>query len=105
MNDLAPPYKFSAKSVGCVASRLLNGPVEGRVAALFESTFYIKVGPHLLCLGTKGMELGPLNMVTAPPSETDWRSTGIRQHMPAVILASEIRVGNQFAFPLSQTST
>jgi hypothetical protein len=104
MVDFSAPFEFPVNVIGCVASRLLSEPADGEVSALFESTFYLTAGEHTLCVGSHDLNFGPLNVVTTAPSRMNWSASGIRRHARVKVTESEIRIGNRFVFPMTQSS-
>ena len=102
--EMSASLVFPVTRVGSHVYRDLNGPIEGRIAAMFRSSIYFEAGSLLLCLGTRAMEPGPLNAVTTAPPETDWTTSGMRGYARARLSKSEIRVGRRYRFPLSDCS-
>ncbi len=97
-DNLAPPFIFSVETVGRVASRLLTGLHEVHIEAVFASTFYLKSAQFLACVGTNGLEPGPLSIATSAPRDMNWPASGLREEARTRVSGSEIRIGNQFVF-------
>lgn len=54
--------RFEADTTGIVAARALRDGARGKVAAVFERSFYATIGGQWVCLVPKGGGLGPLNV-------------------------------------------
>jgi len=105
MASFAQPRTFAARTVGVVARRFLDGASDGKVIAVFRSVFYAGAGPELVCVGTRALEPGPVNLITTAPADTDWRASGVRVEGRVALSAREFRVGHQFRIPLAGAAT
>lgn len=65
----------------------------GRVAALFEHSFYIAFYNGWICLGTGSLPLGPLNVRTSAPDGVVWASCGLYLNEPVLSSSGSLRVG------------
>ncbi|MGI9410346.1 MAG: DUF2877 domain-containing protein, partial [Hyphomicrobiaceae bacterium] len=102
MHEDPQPFEVPAVVIGPVALRCVSSSNVGRIIALSKSTFYIATGKQYICIASREVGRGPLNIITAAPSSTNWSASGVRMHMPARISRSQITVGNWIVIPLSQ---
>ena len=51
---------------------------DGRTVAVFSSSFYVKLGQALVCIGGNTLTNGPVNVVSQAPSGIDWRVNGVQ---------------------------
>ena len=100
MNKQSERFEFAVRQRGCVASRILRDGAAGRVAAAFDSSFYVEMEEGLACIGNAGLGSGPLNLITTAPEGTNWVSSGLRSNAKINISGDVMRVGERFAFPL-----
>ncbi len=61
------PIQLPIRLAGSVASGILNNVRRGRVAALFDSSFYIETEHGFVCVGNQNLAPCPLNLVTTAP--------------------------------------
>jgi hypothetical protein len=101
MASFSRPLAFSVRSIGPVARRCLGEQAQGRIEAVFGSAFYVASGGHLVCIGTAGLEPGPINLITSVPPQVDWRDCGVRQGESALLSATEIRAGTRLRLRLA----
>jgi hypothetical protein len=94
-------FEFSVRRRGRVASRILNDGALGRVAAVFDNSFYIEIQGGLACIGNEGLAGSPLNLITAAPENTNWPASGLRLNAKVSISANAMRVGERFSFGLA----
>lgn len=86
---------------GCIASRVLRGATTGRIAALFDSSFYVETEAGLICIGNAALEPGPLNLVTNAPATTTWAANGLSRDAMVRIDHQTITVGNRHRYALT----
>ncbi len=98
------PLVYRATMMGHIISKALNGPLNGRVIAVFNSSVYLEAERLLFCLGTRDMSPGPLNIVTTAPPATDWQKSSIHKYMPAIVSKENIHIGGKYLFQLSKSS-
>ena len=104
MHSLAGPFRFPVQLSGVAASRILSDSSDGRVTALFESSFYVHTRAGLVCIGNEYLEPSPLTLVTTAPAGTHWLASGLRLDARVSISANTIGIGNRFTFPLSEAA-
>ena len=91
MPEFPLPFEVPAVVIGRVALHCVSSSHVGRIIALSKSTFYIATGKQYICIASRDVGRGPLNIITAAPSSTSWSASGARMHMPARISRSQIR--------------
>jgi len=89
---------FSIISAGKLALNAIDYPKQGRIAALFERSFYIEVNGNWFCFGASSLPLGPLNLQTNVPANINWQASGLQLKDQVKISASHIHVANRLAF-------
>ena len=99
--DYTDRFEVPIRLAGIVASRILDNVRRGRVAALFDSSFYIETEDGLICVGNQSLAPCPLNLVTTAPPATNWRASGMQLDQNVNISNKAINVGNRFTFPVS----
>ncbi|GMQ75196.1 MAG: hypothetical protein BMS9Abin01_0441 [Gammaproteobacteria bacterium] len=104
MHSPADSFRFPVQLSGIAASRTLRDSSDGRVAALFESSFYVNTRAGLVCVGNESLAPSPLTLVTTAPAGTHWPASGLRLNAGVSISARTIGVGNRFVFPLSEAT-
>ena len=105
MDSCADNFQFPVQLAGSVASRILNTMAHGRVAALFNSSFYIETEAGFVCIGNEDLGASPLNLVTMAPAGTNWPASGLRLNEKVSVGAGTLRVGNRLSFLMSDTCT
>jgi hypothetical protein len=101
MDRLSGPIQLDATGCGAVALRLLGHGREGRVAAVFRSSFYIRSAGDFACVGHESLMMSALNVVTTAPRLVDWRASGVRVDTPWMVVAETIYVAGQFRIEFS----
>ncbi len=99
--DQTGRFQLPVQLAGSVASGIVDKAGPGRIAALFDSSFYIETADGLVCLGNENLAASPLNLATTAPPATNWRASGMQLHQKVSISQQAISVGNRFSFPLS----
>ncbi|MDH3703652.1 MAG: DUF2877 domain-containing protein [Alphaproteobacteria bacterium] len=94
---------FPVRLAGCIASRVLRGATTGRVAALFDSSFYVETAAGLICIGNAALEPGPLTLVTDAPAATKWAASGLSRDAMVRIDRQAIVAGNRHRYALTDT--
>ena len=105
MDSHADRFQFPVHLAGSVASRLLHDTANGRVAALFNSSFYIETEAGFVCIGNEDLRPSPLNVVTTAPAGTNWPASGLRLNENVTVCANTVSVGNRFSFLMSSACT
>lgn len=100
MRDLAAPLRFPATSCGCIAFDSLQDGNDGRVVAVLESSFYVRLADALVCVGNDALQPSPLSLVTTAPRGIDWSASGLRVDAGCRIRAATLYVGERCVFPL-----
>ena len=86
-------------------ARTLGTHAGGRVAAVFDHSFYIAVDDNLACIGTTAMSHGPLNARSTAPAATRWRASGIRVDDRVSASSGRLHVGTRFTFDFGASSS
>lgn len=94
-------FRIPVQRTGCIASRTLSGATAGRIAAVFDSSFYIETEAGLVCIGNTDLEPGPLNLATCAPPTTKWSASGLQRNATAKIDRQAIGIGNRHYFSLT----
>ena len=94
------PFDFPIRLAGCVASEVLARATEGRVAAVFDASFYVDTNAGLICIGSAALEPGPLTLVTDAPATTKWPASGVARDATVHIGARAVTIGNRYRYAL-----
>jgi hypothetical protein len=94
------PVRLSAVSIGPVAARILREGARGRVGAVFERSFYVNFGEAWICVGTRGLGDGPLNVLCADGRATPGRSKAHAPDDVAIVKDRSLWVGDALAVNL-----
>ncbi len=105
MDSHTDRFQFPVHLAGSVASRLLHDTANGRVAALFNSSFYIETEDGFVCIGNEDLRPSPLNVVTMAPAGMNWPASGLRLNENVTVCANTVSVGNRFSFLMSSACT
>lgn len=97
--------EFVITSAGEFAFEAIDYPKHGRVAAVFDHSFYIELAGDWICFGASSLTLGPLNMRTDAPPNINWQASGLQLEDPVRISATQIHIGNLFAFSYRDAQT
>lgn len=89
-----------ATRAGRPALEILKTVRRGRVAALFERSFYITLDKGWVCMGTDELPLGPLNVRSSAPNQVTWESSGLRIDDSVVSSDGKVRIGQTLCFDL-----
>jgi len=100
MHNRTDQLDFPVQLSGCIASRTLKESTNGRVAAVFRSSFYVETDAGFVCIGNESLEPSPLSLVTKAPAGTDWSASGLRRNAKIHLSREAISVGNRFLFLL-----
>ena len=87
------PLHLRADVCGLLAHRFLHEGKHGRVAAVFEKTFYVRSGDKVACVGSAALPSSPINVATDMCRNTDWRNNGLRVGVPWRVSDSAIVFG------------
>lgn len=98
MVDPGAPYSISITTMGPVARRAIDRMGPGRVAAVFDRSFYIECGDSFVCIGVPELTPGPLTALAAVPDGMNWAASGIRVDARVVGADGVLMVGNGFRF-------
>ena len=105
MDDRTDHFQFPVQLTGHVASTILKNMTHGRVAALFNSSFYLESESGFVCIGNENLGPGPLNLVTMAPAGTNWPASGLRLNEQVSVSANTLRVGSRFSFLMTKACT
>ncbi|MDA1324675.1 MAG: DUF2877 domain-containing protein [Proteobacteria bacterium] len=83
---------------GRQALDILTANDAGRVAALFEHSFYIAFDKKWVCLGAGCLPMGPLNVRTSAPDGVVWASCGLHIDEPVLSSSGSLWVGQALEF-------
>lgn len=98
MIESGAPFSISITSIGPVARRMVYRMGQGRVAAVFDRSFYIECGDEFVCIGVPALIPGPLTASADVPSGMNWASSGIRVDARFSGAGGVLTVGNRFRF-------
>ena len=98
------PFDFPVRFAGGVASEVLARATDGRVAAVFDSSFYVETKNGLFCIGSAALEPGPLTLVTDAPAATKWPTSGVTRNATAHIGPRTVTIGNRYRYALSDAA-
>jgi hypothetical protein len=90
---------FQIERIGLAAARALREGAHGKVAAVFERSFYVTLGEAWVCLVPKGGGLGPLN-VECREASLAGAIKGLRIGDPAVVENKSLRAGSVLVLSL-----
>ncbi len=71
-------YDFSVTQCGFAAWSHIQPLRIGRIAAVFDSSFYIEFDGVLICIVGSEVPVGPINLVAGFPASMRWRSSGLQ---------------------------
>ena len=94
-----------ATACGSIARRLLRDGGNGRVAAVFERSFYIRSADDLACIGNASLLSCPLNVITDACSDMDWCASGLRVGTLWLIFDSTIYLGHDLRIRFGDART
>ena len=92
MPDRGPTGGGQITCLGTIAADALRDVSAGRVAAVFERSFYIAVADAWLCFGPEALGLGPLNVVCALRDGRDWRALDVRLGSAVRVTPTQVRI-------------
>ena len=90
--------EFTLTQGGRLALDILRSNKSGRVAALFEHSFYIAFDQDWICLGGNDLSMGPLNLRAATPSGMIWEASGLQIADPVTSSEDCLAVGDTCVF-------
>jgi hypothetical protein len=105
INIGADRFDLKVTKIGPIASRVIQNGATSRVAAVFDSSFYIDVADGLVCVCADGLPIGPLNLITNAPPTTSWAASGVRVGARAHVTQGSLLVGERFRFDLAGAPT
>ena len=94
MCSRSAPSDLRVTHCGLLAHRLLQEGRNGRVAAVFDKTFYVRSGNGVACIGTTALLSGPFTVATDTCCDTDWRARVLRVGVPWQVSNSTIYFGH-----------
>ncbi len=83
---------YPVRTIGHAIPGTLREDADGRIEAVFESTFYVLSGNGLICIGREEFECGPINCAASIPKHIDWRSRGLQRHSRARVSPHKIEI-------------
>jgi len=91
-------YSFAITMMGPMARRAVGRMGEGRVAAVFERSFYVECGDSFVCIGIPDLVPGPLTALTDVPNGMNWMSSGLRVGARTAGARGVVTVGGRVRF-------
>jgi hypothetical protein len=98
MTDGVDTNQFVITSAGKLAIDAIDYPKQGRVAAVFERSFYIEMDHKWFCVGASSLSHGPLNLLSDAPANINWEASGLKLEDRVKISATHIHIGNRFNY-------
>lgn len=98
MDSIFDSARLKVSRIGRLAARILDRNAEGRVLAVFNSSFYVEMPDGLVCIGHERIGDSPLNLLVLTPRNMDWQASGIRRDARLINSTGTIRIGNRFLF-------
>lgn len=89
---------IAVPTTGSVAYQVLNEAQSGRVAAVFEHSFYVDFDGRFVCFGDVEIGNGPLNALLGE----EWRDIGLRVGDPAIVDGETVCINNRRVLELSR---
>jgi len=93
--------EYGVYRVGSAAASTLARAGQGKVAAVFDRSFYCVMEDEYVCVGTESLGMCPLNVITSIPEGSAWSSHGFRAGMPVNVARDHMRIGGCFSLKLS----
>lgn len=84
---------------GELAAQTLERWPMGRIAALFDSSFYLEVDDALVCVGDERLGNGPLNVATTSRLPGSWKALGLRMGETVAVVGRSATVWHPPPFP------
>ena len=100
MPSPSQPPDLRADVCGLLAHKMLQEGRNGRVAAVFEKTFYIRSGDGAACIGSTALISSPITVATDTCPTTDWRAGAMQVDIPWRISNSTIVFGHRLRISL-----
>lgn len=100
MSRSGEQHRFAITRLGGVADDVLRGDGVGRVAAVFDRSFYVETAHGMACIVARGLSIGPLNAISTAPSNVNWQASGLRPGARVTLLGKTVYIGGQFVFTL-----
>ena len=101
MDNISQLFCFPVLGWGSAAARLHSNSWEGKVSALFNSSFYVQSSQGFICIGNQSLTPAPLNVMTSAPDSTDWSASGLRLNDPTWYSNGILKVGSRFTFSVT----
>lgn len=98
MIDPGMPYSIPITTMGPVARRTVDRMGHGRVAAVFDRSFYIECEDCFVCIGVPALIPGPLSASADAPDGMNWASSGVRVDARVSGVDGVLTVGTLFRF-------
>lgn len=83
-----------ASRIGSLAFGTLGKAVSGRVAAVFERSFYVDFQGRYVCFGCEDIGDGPLNALLPSSSAVVWGAGDLKAGDPAAVADTEVHLAN-----------
>ncbi len=87
--------RLQARHLGHRAAAALESGVSGRIAALFQRSFYVALGETWICVGPAGLERGPLHLGCVLAKGLDWRASGLAVGQACRAAPKSLRLGQR----------
>lgn len=89
-------------ALGEIARRILKDHEAGAVLAVFRRSFYIRFGDDVVCVGSRGLGQGPLNLLATIPGDLTWPDTGLAPGRPVVRAGTILSIEGRLRFDLRE---
>ena len=100
MDSCAHHSRYSATRCGSFAHDLLVDGRRGRIVALFKSSFYLKAGGAIACVGNESLHACSLNVTTTAPGSLDWSASGLKTGAPWRVRGRTIYIGGRYVIAM-----
>jgi hypothetical protein len=97
----ARPDVIAVLRSGLLAENFCRRGGDAEVAALFQRSFYLRVGDTFVCVGASGIGNGPLTLIADIGGSVRWADLGLRPGRRADISARHITIGDAIRFSLA----
>jgi len=91
---------IAVSTTGSIALQILSEARSGRVAAVFERSFYADFNGQFVCFGSAEIGNGPLNALV----DRQWRDIGLRVGDSAVVGGQSVHINYRHVFDFSHAN-
>ena len=111
LRSCCPPRQHNCFSIACFAAvapawQTISraAPINGRIAAVYETTFYVEFAGQVVCVVGADRANAPLNVVCDIPATVCWPSHGLASGVTVRTAHNCMTVGQRFRFHLGRRS-